>query len=124
MNPTTPNKSEGAEWEREFDKQFLFLARAIDFYKGETYTNINKFGKDHLNDIKAFIAHQRQQAVAEFAREVVALCKHTETYYTTGEANKTEHDAGYELGAVSATSHVEKLVLDLLTQRGIDLTTS
>jgi hypothetical protein len=62
------------EWRSEFDEEFMYLARSIDFYKGEHYTNINKTGKEHLSEIKDFIQNllttQSAHLVAGIEKEI------------------------------------------------------
>lgn len=61
MKNTELLESEAAEWEATVDSWRMF-----------TDYDMVDYDRIRIDDIKAFITHQRQQAVAEFAREVVA----------------------------------------------------
>lgn len=63
----TTNNTEGAEWEKEFEEQFTVASFT---WNGDNKTGLD-FAKKTRKKVKSFITHQRQQAVAEFAREVI-----------------------------------------------------
>ena len=92
---TTPNKSEGAEWEREFDER----DRNATFEKDAPLLQLTDAQRAWF---KAFIAHQRQQAVAEFARELL---------------NKTFDVDGTQPFCITADD-----IHTIAKERGIDLT--
>lgn len=129
--PTTPNKSEGAEWEREFDE--LMNTLPVNDYRVVHHDIVTGLPRPTARGtiIKNFIAHQRQQAYADgykqgsFDKEAdleLGVARQQAVAEFAREVRRKIRDKAVDNRLIHALD-LEVMIDESLEERGIDLNT-